>query len=488
MKEKSIFDKRILAVIIFAIIMIAVAVPALAIDVKLDGQNLKFTEDYGFPFIDDANRTQVPFRMTMEAYGCEVSWDAAAKTAIASKNGITVKVPIGKNYIYVNGKTVQNDTKAVIVNSRTYLPIRAVLEAFGAYVSWDSNTQTVIVGSDGINPSAKPVLQPGNNLKIHFIDVGQGDCILIDYGQTEILIDGGPVDAGDEVTSYISDYVDGKLDYVVVTHFDEDHVGGLLSVYQKYGSKLGKVIYSGEDYYPLLDKLGIPRFAANMLLKSINMVEDSDMTIKIDNKCQLKIIETGDNYSNNNDSSVIVELIYGDFKALFTGDMSSTVEKANLSKFEAVDVLKVGHHGARTSTSAEFLSKIKPETAIISYKLNNPHGHPQYLAVERLLNAGATIYGTGKSGTIVLETDGTAYELDTNQTLTLADAADMVNTNTVINPLPEGGYYLGNKTTLRLHLSTCENGQNMATSNRVIFDTREEAIAAGYIPCKVCCP
>jgi len=118
---------------------------ATGVSVAIQGTNVLFTEASGSPFIDASNRTQVPLRVTMESYGCEVTWDNVSKIAIVSKDGITVKVPIGQNYILVDNANVEIDSAALIKDNRTYLPIRAVLEAFGATVTWDTATKTVVV-------------------------------------------------------------------------------------------------------------------------------------------------------------------------------------------------------------------------------------------------------------------------------------------------------------------------------------------------------
>jgi hypothetical protein len=119
--------------------------PSYAINVQIDNQLVQFTESSGFPFIDQANRIQVPFRQTMEQFGCTVSWDSVKKMAIAKKNGITVQVPVGASYIIKNGKKITTDTAALIKENRVYLPIRAVLEAFDAQVEWDKGTAIVFV-------------------------------------------------------------------------------------------------------------------------------------------------------------------------------------------------------------------------------------------------------------------------------------------------------------------------------------------------------
>lgn len=118
---------------------------ASAVDVAIDGKSVAFTTQSGSPFIDRQNRTLVPLRVTMETYGCSVYWDNENQNAIVYKDGVTVVCPIDKSYIEVNGKRVKIDTAAVIKNSRTYLPIRSVLEAMGADVGWQSVPATVRV-------------------------------------------------------------------------------------------------------------------------------------------------------------------------------------------------------------------------------------------------------------------------------------------------------------------------------------------------------
>lgn len=115
------------------------------VNVTAFDEYIQYNENFGFPFIDNNDRTQVPFRITLEYFGAKVDWIPESNTAIAILNDITVKIPIGKPYIFVNDKLVLNDTVSIIKNGRTYLPIRVVLESFGFYIDWNSNTQTVIV-------------------------------------------------------------------------------------------------------------------------------------------------------------------------------------------------------------------------------------------------------------------------------------------------------------------------------------------------------
>lgn len=129
-----------------------------AVGVTIDGEPVVFQSGYGAPFIDSNNRTQVPIRGALEAFGAAVTWDASARMVTVEKGSVIVQAPVGQSYIFVNGTTVANDTSAVIRGDRTYLPIRAVFQAFGAGVSWDETNRMVIVRTDGTvsDNSAKP--------------------------------------------------------------------------------------------------------------------------------------------------------------------------------------------------------------------------------------------------------------------------------------------------------------------------------------------
>lgn len=140
------------------------AMPASDIGVTIDEEAVVFQNGYGKPFIDENDRTLVPLRGVMEAFGAAVSWNNDARTADIVKDGTTVRVPVGQAYITVNGIQVINDTSAVIRDNRIYLPVRVVLEAFGACVAWDNYTRTVVVMTGGPEePAAENPAEPAEN-------------------------------------------------------------------------------------------------------------------------------------------------------------------------------------------------------------------------------------------------------------------------------------------------------------------------------------
>lgn len=481
--------KKYLAVILSLVMvlsLIPVSASAASVGVIINGKAVTFTTDSGAPFIDSASRTQVPLRATMEAYGCEVGWDNSTRTAIVEKDGTTVKVPIGASYILVNGNKITNDTAAIIKDNRTYLPIRAVLEAFGGYVTWNASKNSVEVDSTA------------QLLKVHFIDVGQADAALIDIGETEILIDAGNNGDGQTVVNYIKPYVDGSLDCIVATHPDADHIGGMDTVLAAYDVAIAI------DAGITSSSATFNDYQSALLAEGCDYYEDDTKTFTLGYEgATIDIIETGDGWDDTNDCSVVVQLNYGDTSVLFTGDMGSDVEADNLNQFEDIDVLKVGHHGSKYSSSASFLNKVKPEYAIVSAAKGNSYSHPHTETLQRLFAVGAKVLGTHKSGTIMLSTNGKAYNLNKSNYLTLADAGDYSattttpstpTTGTTTNPStsttsPEVSYtYIGNKNSKIFHESTCASVKRMKDSNKVSFSSRSSAVSAGYTPCKNCNP
>lgn len=455
------------------------------LSVEIDGKQVVYTQQDGIPFVDDAGRTQVPFRKTMQDFGCDVSWNSEKNMVVAQKNGTVVEVPIGQAHIFRNGVQLENDTAALVRDGRTYLPIRAVLESFGAVVHWDGSKGAVVVQE-----------REKNNIQVHFLDVGQGDATLIDDGTFEILIDAGAAHKGASVVRSLSQYVDGDLDVVIATHEDADHIGGLPDVFDSY--QVARVIDNGrtkdtqayEDYQHKVDAEGCTV-----------QVDTQVESIALPSGAVLQILPLSGSYHDANDNSVVTMLDYDDVEMLLLGDLTTKVMDVNLSKFSDVEVLKAGHHGSNTSVNPQFLQAVKPETIIISAGANNPYGHPHAEALAAYLGCGADVYGTFRSGDIVIETDGKNVFVNAKNPLTMADAgaaSATVHPETVKQPeqvtqpeqqpVYQTDIYIGNKNSHVFHHSDCTSVQRMNQSNQVILKNKEDALAQGYRPCKLCQP
>jgi hypothetical protein len=158
--------KKTIFTLSLALILIFTSVPAFAqgtdeITVSMDSVKIEFTDDSGFPFVDENSKTLVPFKKVLENYGATVEWNNDSRIATAVKGDIKVEVPIDQNYIIVNGQQKANDTAAKIVNGRTFLPIRSVIEAFGADIEWDQNTKNVVITTTPVD--AKKLFAEAND-------------------------------------------------------------------------------------------------------------------------------------------------------------------------------------------------------------------------------------------------------------------------------------------------------------------------------------
>lgn len=251
---------------------------------------------------------------------------------------------------------------------------------------------------------------------IHFIDVGQGDSIFVDYGNYEILVDAGDNSSGNDVVNYISPFIDGNLELIIATHVHEDHIGGLDTVMNSF--QTDRVIDSGDA----AETATFNDYFAAIREEDCVYIADEDMQIDIGDNAVLTIIETDDGKSNHNNNSVIAMVDYQDIEILLTGDMESPAERRHLTKFTDIDVLKAGHHGSSTASCEDFLSVVKPETVIISYAEENTYRHPHKETMSRFIDIGASVYGTFKSGTIVMTTDGSTFSFNTDNYLIIEDA------------------------------------------------------------------
>lgn len=274
--------------------------------------------------------------------------------------------------------------------------------------------------------------------EVHFINVGQGDSIYIKYQSYDILIDAGDNTMDSTVVNYLTGKVTGDLDLVIATHPDADHIGGMDTVIKTF--KCDRIIDSG---YPSTTatytnyKNAVDAEVAGGCIYS----GDSDMTFTIAPGVTFQVIETGDNYSTNNDNSVLTKLTYNNVSYLFTGDFSSTIESKILTKPIKANILKVGHHGSQYSSSSNFISTVAPKVAVISVGANNTYGHPAAQTITTLTNAGADIYQTMNVGNVIVRTNGTKYDVNGKEYLTsggggtggaIIQSIDLVNETAVI--------------------------------------------------------
>jgi competence protein ComEC len=377
----------------------------------VDGSKIRFDQ----PPVKINQRVLVPIRYVAEQIGCSVEWDEKTQTVYINTPGVPVKKTASSTEninVYVNNEQIVfTDQQPVSMGGRTLLPVRFVAERLGYNVSWDEDTQTVSMTS-----IVKTGLQSGL-MTVHFIDVGQGSAIFIDYGEFEMLIDSGNFMFGRTVIDYMREFVDGAIEIVVVTHPHDDHIADMPYIFNAFDVDI--VIYNGET--PDTSEFREFDLAVNVVGRE-NLIVARDMTIQIGRNAELHIFAPMKVYDRRNDNSVVVKLQYGRTSVLFTGDIEAEAERDLLNRLSKVNVLKVAHHGSKSSSTTEFLNAIRPEYAIISSGRHSIFGHPHRETMERLLAARATVYGTYKEGTIIMTIDNNGYRINAETPLTLNNA------------------------------------------------------------------
>ena len=383
---------------------------------------------------------------------------------------------------------------------------------------------SVSIPADAANP---------DTMEVHFIDVGQGDSTLITCGEHAMLIDAGDDTKGTAIQNYLQKRKIKKLDYLILTHPDADHIGGAPVIITKFD--IDKVFVSNYEkdtktYQKLIQALDDKR------LKYTTPGVGSQYTL---GTAVITILAPNDKYDNPNDASIALIIKNGSNKFLFTGDAGEDAEKDILDNRISItaDVYKVGHHGSKYSTSKDFFKAVKPTYAVISCSKDNSYGHPHAETLNTLRKNGVKVYRTDEEGTIIATADGkkitfnvpasetwkageptqnsttsdtsqstknkttTTQKADDSAKGTGDSAANEQNTSNdtsaaVQEPQkdtapsqPAGITYVLNKNTHKFHVPGCSSVDTIKPKNRE--DTtmsRDEVIAAGYVPCKRCNP
>ena len=455
--------RRIISAFITAFVLVScvftTGCSAGEISVTLNGSKLDLNQS---PVIVDG-RTLVPFRGIFEALGAEVSWDGDTRTVTGTSGEKKIVLTIDSTEAFVNGESRILDVAPKIVNDYTMVPVRFVSESFGANVQWDSRTRTVSILFN-------------SNLKIVFVNVGQGDCTLILCDGETMLIDGGTADKSRTVVAVLKKYGVEHLDYLVSTHAHADHCGGLAAALKAVtvGEVLAPRTESSAKAYRDFEKGVVSRG-----LQITNPEPGYEFSLGAGNAVVLGPVTEDEEDINN--TSIVLKLNYGSRSFLFTGDCESEGEKEILDSGADVsaDVLKVGHHGAEYSSSYRFLRAVMPDYAVISVGSDNSYGHPTEEALSRLRDVGAKVYRTDLQGDIIVTCDGSEIEVTTNKNT-------YVQTNPTEAPATDEVLYIGNRRSKKLHKSTCSGLPN--EDNREYFSSRSDAINDGYEACKLCKP
>lgn len=296
------------------------------------------------------------------------------------------------------GRTTRKQKKFYITVGACLLVISLLIELIGLIPGTAFNGWSTILEVCGLK---QRYLIPEGELEVHFIDVGNADCILVRQGEHNLLIDAGDVGTYHEIADYLNRHGIEKLDLVIATHPHADHIGEMADVLRNFPTDRFVLAYMPEGKEP----------TTNVYISMLEALDEQNISVDEAvpgdtytlGTAQLQVLAPISEDSDANAMSVVTRLTFGERSFLFTGDAEEEVEREILTRgFDVqADVLKVGHHGSRTSGSEPFLQRVNPTYAVITCGEGNSYKHPHDEVLDRLEAMGVTYYRSDLCGDIV---------------------------------------------------------------------------------------
>ena len=248
-------------------------------------------------------------------------------------------------------------------------------------------------------------------LKVHYLDVGQGDSIFVELPNNEtMLIDAAESYQSENIINYLKNLNYQKIDYVIGTHPHTDHIGGLKDIINTF--EIGKiympkVVSTTKTYESLLMAIKDKNLKINTAKAGTSIIDTDALKINI-------LAPNNSTYTELNNYSVVTKITYGTTKFLFMGDAEKLSEN-EIKENVTADVIKIGHHGSNTSSSIDFIKKVNAKYGIISVGLNNKYNLPKEETITNWENSGTKIYLTSTNGTIRASSDGTNIKIESEK-------------------------------------------------------------------------
>ncbi|WP_298729928.1 ComEC/Rec2 family competence protein [uncultured Subdoligranulum sp.] len=337
-------------------------------------------------------------------------------------------------------------------------------------------------------PNAAPTVDGAKDapFSLTMLDVGQGLSVLVQAGGEYLLYDGGGRGASSYVVAYLQQHGVSELEWLVASHYDEDHISGLVGVLHTtpVEQALMPDYTTDTQIYQSLQNV-----LAEKVVPVISPTQGDTFSL---GSAEIQIVGPKDyDYDSDNSNSLCLRIEYGDVRCLLTGDAEQDAEQdmVNSGQDLACDLYVVGHHGSSSSTSEELLKAASPAYAFLSVGEGNPYGHPTEQTMDALQQHGVDLYRTDKQGEVTVYSDGEKCWFSTSPCEDWTPGSQTTPDTPLATALPQSTRYVLNTHTKKFHYPDCSSVEQMSDKNKDFTDaTREELIGCGYTPCGRCNP
>ena len=364
-----------------------------------------------------------------------------------------------------------------------------------------------LLGSEAQSDDAASVSSSAENvsseMKVHFLDVGQGAAVLFQIGDKVLVFDGGDRDTSSFVVSYLKKQAVSQVDVMIASHYDADHINGLVGILNVFPVKQ---VYDANYTTDTRVYLSFKKYIQDHSIPED--VPGMRQSIQVGDATVTFIAPKSYGHAEVNDDSICIRVQFGQTSFVIMGDPSADAEQQILSQDLASDVFYSSHHGSNSSNSKTLLANVSPEFVVISCGADNSYGHPGDNTLNRIKATGAELYRTDKQGTIVATSDGQSIQWsqdpcndftpgETTAPTTVATAvattAPTTTATTQVAPPPSSGgdarAYVLNTNSNKFHYPSCSSASDISPENRQdVTLTRLEIIDMGYVACKRCDP
>lgn len=368
--------------------------------------------------------------------------------------------------------------------------------AFLAFTGCTNSQEQIPVSTPGIpvvqaeasEPEQSPALnrEDGASFSLTMLDVGQGLSVLVQADGEYLLYDGGGRGTSSYVVAYLQQHGVTELEWLIASHYDEDHISGLVGVLHTTPVEqalMPDYITDTQIYQSLQNVLGE---------KSVPVIYPAQGDTFSLGGAEIQVVGPQNYaYDSDNDKSLCLRICYGDFQCLLTGDAEQDAEQDMVASGQDLtcDLYVVGHHGSSSSTSEELLEAAAPAYAFLSVGEDNPYGHPTAQTLNALQQYGVTLFRTDQQGEVTVYSDGQQCWFSTEPCQDWNTGSQSIPEEPLATTVPQTAQYVLNTHTKKFHFPDCSSVDQMSEKNKAFTDaSRDELIARGYTACGRCNP